>query len=91
MWTRRRRSWVGPFKNNGREWEPKGEPVQVDTHDFPDRVLGRAVPYGLYDVAANTGWGNVGTDDDAAAFAIESIRRWWNGAGGPTIRRPTGC
>ncbi|MCQ8836657.1 ISAzo13 family transposase, partial [Streptomyces malaysiensis] len=71
----------GLFKNNGRAWEPKGEPVQVDTHDFPDRELGKAVPYGIYDVTANTGWVNVGTDHDTAAFAVESIRRWWNGAG----------
>ncbi|MEU1949783.1 ISAzo13 family transposase, partial [Streptomyces sp. NPDC020125] len=74
----KKKELVGPFKNNGREWEPKGEPVRVDTHDFPDRELGRAVPY---DVVANTGWVNVGTDHDTAAFAVESIRRWWNGAG----------
>lgn len=72
---------VGLFKNNGREWEPRGEPVRVDIHDFPDRELGKAVPYGINDVAANTGWVNVGTDHDTAAFAVESIRRWWNGAG----------
>ncbi|MGW4565975.1 ISAzo13 family transposase [Streptomyces sp. NPDC004561] len=77
----KKKELVGPFKNHGREWEPKGEPVRVDTHDFPDRELGRAVPYGIYDVAANTGWVNVGTDHDTAAFAVESIRRWWNGAG----------
>jgi transposase len=77
----KKKELVGPFKNNGREWEPKGEPVRVDTHDFPDRELGKAVPYGIYDVAANTGWVNVGTDHDTAAFAVESIRRWWNGAG----------
>jgi transposase len=77
----KKKELVGPFKNNGREWEPTGQPVRVDTHDFPDRELGRAVPYGIYDVAANTGWVNVGTDHDTAAFAVESIRRWWNGAG----------
>jgi hypothetical protein len=77
----KKKELVGPFKNNGREWEPRGEPVRVDTHDFPDRKLGKAVPYGIYDVAANTGWVNVGTDHDTAAFAVESIRRWWNGAG----------
>ncbi|MFJ9543835.1 ISAzo13 family transposase [Streptomyces sp. NPDC101225] len=77
----KKKELVGPFKNNGREWEPRGEPVRVDTHDFPDRELGRAVPYGIYDVVANTGWVNVGTDHDTAAFAVESIRRWWNGAG----------
>jgi hypothetical protein len=77
----KKKELVGPFKNNGREWEPRGEPVRVDTHDFPDRELGRAVPYGIYDVVANTGWVNVGTDHDTAAFAVESLRRWWNGAG----------
>ncbi len=77
----KKKELVGLFKNNGREWEPKGEPVRVDTHDFPDRELGRAVPYGIYDVAANTGWVNVGTDHDTAVFAVESIRRWWNSAG----------
>ncbi|MEV0282448.1 ISAzo13 family transposase [Streptomyces sp. NPDC050610] len=80
----KKKELVGTFKNNGREWEPKGEPVRVDTHDFPDRELGRAVPYGIYDVTANTGWVNVGTDHDTAAFAVESIRRWWNGAGQAT-------
>ncbi len=52
----------------------------VDTHNFPDRELGRAVPYDIYDVAAKTGWVSVGTDHDTAAFAVESIRRWWTGA-----------
>lgn len=55
--------------------------MRVDTHDFPDRELGRAVPYGIYDVVANTGWVNAVTEHDTAAFAVESIRRWWNGAG----------
>ena len=53
----------------------------VRTHDFPDEQLGKAIPYGVYDLAANTGWVNVGTDHDTAAFAVESIRRWWNAAG----------
>lgn len=57
----KKKELVGPYENNGREWEPRGEPVRVGTHDFPDRGLGRAVPYGIYDVAANTGWVNVGT------------------------------
>ncbi|WP_413801357.1 ISAzo13 family transposase [Streptomyces iranensis] len=86
----KKKELVGLFKNNGREWEPKGEPVQVDTHDFPDRELGKAAPYGIYDVTANTGWVNVGTDHDTAAFAVESIRRWWNAAGRtayPTVGR----
>lgn len=60
---------------------PQGEPVEVDTHDFPSASLGKAVPYGIYDLAANTGWVNVGTDHDTAAFAVESLRRWWNSVG----------
>ncbi|WP_370156138.1 ISAzo13 family transposase [Streptacidiphilus sp. EB129] len=80
----KKKELVGPYKNGGREWEPGGEPVQVDTHDFPDRVLGKVVPYGIYDMATNTGWVNVGTDHDTAAFAVESIRRWWNSVGSTT-------
>jgi transposase len=77
----KKKELVGPFSNPGRQWRPKGSPEQVSTHDFPDKQLGKAVPYGIYDVAANTGWVNVGIDHDTAAFAVESIRRWWNGAG----------
>src|SRR5260370_607629 len=65
----------------GVRYEPKGRPARVRDHDFPDEKLGKAVPYGVYDLAANTGWVNVGTDGDTAAFAVESIRRWWNAAG----------
>ena len=72
---------VGEFKNGGREWRPKGQPAAARTHDFPDEQLGKAIPYGVYDLAANAGWVNVGTDHDTAAFAVESIRRWWNAAG----------
>lgn len=77
----KKKELVGEFKNPGREWRPAGRPVQVDTHDFPDPQLGKAIPYGIYDLAANTGWVNVGTDHDTAAFAVESLRRWWNTAG----------
>ncbi len=77
----KKKELVGEFKNAGREWHPKGEPVEVDTHDFPSASLGKAVPYGIYDLAANTGWVNVGTDHDTAAFAVESLRRWWNSVG----------
>jgi len=77
----KKKELVGEFKNGGREWRPKGEPAQVSSHDFPDRELGKAIPYGVYDVAANAGWVNVGTDHDTAAFAMESIRRWWNAVG----------
>jgi hypothetical protein len=72
---------AGEFKNSGRQWRPKGEPAPVSTPGFPDRELGKAIPYGVYDLAANAGWVNVGTGHDTAAFAVESIRRWWNAAG----------
>jgi len=77
----KKKELVGPFKNGGREWHPKGEPAEVRTHDFPDPDLGKAIPYGVYDVAANAGWVSVGTDHDTAAFAVESLRRWWNAQG----------
>jgi hypothetical protein len=72
---------AGEFKNGGRDWRPKGEPAAVRTHDFPDEQGGKAIPYGVYDLAADAGWVSVGTDHDTAAFAVESIRRWWNAAG----------
>jgi hypothetical protein len=77
----KKKELVGAFKNGGREWRPAGDPVKVRTHDFPDPELGKAIPYGIYDLAANAGWVNVGTDHDTAAFAVESIRRWWTAAG----------
>ena len=77
----KKKELVGEYKNAGREWRPTGDPVQVNDHDFPDKELGKAIPYGIYDLAANTGWVNVGTDHDTAAFAVESLRRWWNGQG----------
>src|SRR5437016_3389354 len=77
----KKKELVGEFKNGGREWRPKGEPAQVSTHDFPDRELGKAIPCGVYDLAANAGWVNVGTDHDTATFAVESIRRWWKAMG----------
>jgi transposase len=77
----KKKELVGAFKNGGREWRPKGQPAGVSTHDFLDPDLGKAIPYGVYDVAANTGWVSVGTDHDTAAFAVESIRRWWHAQG----------
>jgi transposase len=77
----KKKELVGPYANGGRQWRPKGRPVQVSTHDFPDEQLGKAIPYGVYDLAADTGWVTVGTDHDTAAFAVESIRRWWNAQG----------
>jgi hypothetical protein len=86
----KKKELVGPYKNNGRQWHPKGEPVQVNTHDFLDRQTGKAIPYGIYDVTANTGWVSVGCDHDTAAFAVASIRRWWQARGStdyPQARR----
>jgi hypothetical protein len=86
----KKKELVGQFSNAGRQWRPTGEPVATLTHDFPDDSLGKAVPYGIYDLAADAGWVNVGTDHDTAAFAVESIRRWWTMAGAsdyPDARR----
>lgn len=72
---------IGEFKNAGQEWQPKGEPTPVKIHDFPDKILGKAIPYGIYDLTQNQGWVNVGIDHDTAEFAVESIRRWWQQLG----------
>ncbi len=77
----KKKELVGDFKNAGREWRPQGEPEQVQVYDFPIPGLGRATPYGVYDLGRNTGWVNVGIDHNTAAFAVESIRRWWNEVG----------
>ena len=77
----KKKELVGDFANGGREYRPRGSPAPVRTHDFMDQELGKAIPYGVYDVAANAGWVNVGTDHDTAAFAVESIRRWWQAMG----------
>jgi len=74
----KKKELVGDFKNVGREWQPTGEPVPVRVHDFLDKELGKAIPYGVYDLLRNEGWVNVGVDHDTAEFAVESIRRWWN-------------
>ena len=77
----KKKELVGQFANAGREWRPKGQPVAAYTHDFPGDSVGKAVPYGVYDLTADAGWVSVGTDHDTAAFAVESIRRWWKAAG----------
>ncbi|MGB9308583.1 MAG: ISAzo13 family transposase [Mycobacterium sp.] len=77
----KKKELVGSYKNNGREWHPQGEPEQVKVHDFIDRELGKANPYGVYDVGTNTGWVSVGTDHDTAAFAVNTIKAWWHNAG----------
>jgi hypothetical protein len=74
---------VGDFRNPGREWRPRGDPEEVQVHDFLIQELGRAIPYGVYDLAANEGWVNVGVDHDTARFAVHSIRRWWREIGRP--------
>ena len=77
----KKKELVGDFKNNGRELRPKGDPEKVRVHDFVIPELGRAAPYGVYDVAQNAGWVSVGMDHDTAAFAVQSIRRWWESMG----------
>jgi transposase len=77
----KKKELVGPFKNGGQEWQPAGQPEAVRVHDFVDRTLGRVSPYGVYDLAHNAGWVNVGIDHDTATFAVESIRRWWEQMG----------
>ena len=74
---------IGDFKNGGREWRPKGEPEEVRVHDFAIPELGKVNPYGVYDVARDVGWVNVGTDHDTATFAVASIRHWWLSMGQP--------
>ena len=77
----KKKELVGQYKNAGRQWRRQGEPVGVRTHDFPDRELGKAIPYGIYDLGADTGWVGVGTDHDTAAFAVACLRRWWEAVG----------
>jgi hypothetical protein len=77
----KKKELVGDFKNAGRAWRPKGSPEAVRVHDFLIRELGRAVPYGVYDLATNAGWVGVGQDHDTAAFAVQTIRRWWQEIG----------
>ena len=77
----KKKELVGEFKNNGRELRPTGDPEKVRVHDFPIPGLGRATPYGVYDLARNTGWVSVGIDHDTATFAVETIHRWWRSMG----------
>ena len=77
----KKKELVGDFKNGGREWRPAGEPQEVRVHDFLDKKLGKAIPYGVYDLARNAGWVSVGMDHDTAAFAVNTIRRWWRTMG----------
>ena len=77
----KKKELVGAYKNGGAEWRPQGQPEQVTVHDFADKDLGKAIPYGVYDVATDTGWVNVGIDHDTAQFAVQTIRRWWDTVG----------
>lgn len=79
----KKKELVGDFKNGGREWRPKGEPELVRVHDFKDKQLGKAIPYGIYDIGTDQGWVNVGIDHDTAQFAVNSIRSWWEHLGQP--------
>lgn len=77
----KKKELVGQYRNAGREWRRKGDPEQVQVHDFPDAELGKAIPYGVYDLTANAGWVSVGVDHDTAEFAVETLRRWWRQMG----------
>jgi len=85
----KKKELVGDFKNNGRELRPKGKPELVRVHDFVDPKLGRATPYGIYDLGGNNGWVSVGMDHDTAEFAVETIRRWWRSMGQPAYPQAT--
>lgn len=73
----KKKELVGDFKNAGKEWQPKGLPEKVNVHDFPSDAVGKAIPYGVYDMARNEAWVSVGSDHDTSAFAVASIRQWW--------------
>lgn len=77
----KKKELVGEFANRGREWRPKGEPVKVSTHDFPSQATGKAIPYGVYDIAANEGFVNVGITAETAQLAVASIQAWWEDLG----------
>ena len=77
----KKKELVGNFKNGGREWQPQGEPELVDVHDFPSDAVGKAIPYGVYDLAANDGLVSVGVDHDTPVFAVASIAAWWTQVG----------
>ncbi len=72
---------VGQYRNNGHQWRPQGEPEHVNVYDFVTPGIGKAIPYGIYDIGQNLGWVNVGTDHDTASFAVQSILKWWRAMG----------
>ena len=85
----KKKELVGDFKNGGREWQPRGEPEYVRVYDFPDKELGKAIPYGVYDVTTNTGWVSVGMDHDTAEFAVATLQQWWRQMGVSTYPEAT--
>lgn len=87
--TKKKELVVGTKSNKGREWQPVGSPVRTDVHDFPDPNVPKAVPYGVYDIGADEGWMEVGSDHDTAAFAVNAIRRWWQTMGTERYPRAT--
>ncbi len=80
----KKKELVGQFKNQGLEWQPQKQPVAVNVHHFPDPLLGKAIPYGIYDIGQNAGWVSVGQDHDTASFAVASLHRWWQLVGEAT-------
>ncbi len=90
----KKKELIGPYKNAGQEWRPKGQPQRVNTYDFIDPEQGKAIPYGIYDLGRNRGWVSVGTDHDTACFAVAGLRSWWYGDGArayPEARRLLIC
>jgi transposase len=85
----KKKELVGNFRNVGREWQPKGWPEEVNVHDFPDDAVGKAIPYGVFDMTRNEAWVSVGRDDDTPAFAVASIRQWWKTMGLPAYPSAT--
>jgi transposase len=79
----KKKELIGPFRNGGREWQKKGQPVEVNLHDFADPELGKAIPYGVYDIGRNEGWVSVGVTHDTSEFAVATIRWWWVKMGRP--------
>jgi len=85
----KKKELVGNFSNGGQEWQPQGEPERTLLHDFPDKELGKVIPYGIYDVGQNQGWVSVGIDHDTAEFAMDSILSWWKHMGCKTYPEAT--
>ncbi len=77
----KKKELIGEYHNQGQEWQPKKAPIPVKMHDFADQKLGKVIPYGIYDMVSNKGWVNVGIDHDTAAFAVASIKQWWQEMG----------